>query len=203
MKLKLYEKNNVPQDVQKVIDVLNDGGIVIIPTDTTYAIACHALKEKSVERICKIKNIDPAKSRLSIVCYDLSSTSQYAKIDNTVFKLIKSYLPGPFTFILPGTTRLPKIFHNRKEVGIRMPDNPILTEISRVLDAPIMTTSLPLPEGCEPEFYIDPELIDEEFADRVDLVVDGGMGSFEQSTVVDLTGLTPEIIRQGKGIFAQ
>ena len=122
MLLKLYDKNNNPQDLQRIIDILNDGGLIIYPTDTMYAIGCHGLKERAIERICRIKEIDPRKNNLSIICYDLSSISEYAKVDNNIFKLMKHNLPGPFTFILNGTNRLPKIFRNRKEVGIRMPD---------------------------------------------------------------------------------
>ena len=143
MLLKLYNKNNHPADLQRVVDLLNDGGLIIYPTDTMYAIGCHGLKERAIERICRLKGIDPKKNNLSIICYDLSSISEYAKVDNATFKLMKRNLPGPFTFILNGTTRLPKIFRNRKEVGIRMPDNPIIQEIARLLDAPIMTTTLP------------------------------------------------------------
>ena len=115
MLLKLYEKNNNPADLQQVIDILNDGGIIIYPTDTMYAIGCHGLKERAIERICQLKNTDPKKNNLSIICYDLSSISEYAKFDNNTFKLMKRNLPGAFTFILNGTVRLPKIFRNRKE----------------------------------------------------------------------------------------
>ena len=114
MLLKLYDKNNNPQDLQRIIDILNDGGLIIYPTDTMYAIGCHGLKERAIERICRIKEIDPRKNNLSIICYDLSSISEYAKVDNNIFKLMKHNLPGPFTFILNGTNRLPKIFRNLK-----------------------------------------------------------------------------------------
>ena len=158
MLLKLYEKNNNPQDLQQVVDILNDGGLIIYPTDTMYAIGCHGLKERAIERICRIKNIDPRKNNLSIICYDLSSISEYAKVDNNTFKLMKRNLPGPFTFILNGTNKLPKIFRNRKEVGIRMPDNHIIREIARLLDAPIMTTTLPHEADEDLEYMTDPEL---------------------------------------------
>ena len=180
MILKLYEKNNNPQDLQRIVDLLNDGGLIIYPTDTMYAIGCHGLKERAIERICRIKEIDPKKNNLSIICYDLSSISEYAKVDNNIFKLMKRNLPGPFTFILNGTNRLPKIFRNRKEVGIRMPDNSIIREIARLLDA-------------------DPELIDEKLGDVVDLVIDGGIGGIEPSTVVNCTEGEAAIVRQGKG----
>lgn len=199
MLLKLYNKNNNPADLQHVIDLLNNGGLIIYPTDTMYAIGCHGLKERAIERICRLKDIDPKKNNLSIICYDLSSISEYAKVDNATFKLMKRNLPGPFTFILNGTTRLPKIFRNRKEVGIRMPDNPIIREIARLLDAPIMTTTLPHDEDEDIEYVTDPELIDEKWGERVDLVIDGGIGNMEGSTVVDCTQGEAEIVRQGAG----
>ena len=146
MLLKLYDKNNNPNDIAEIIRILEDGGLIIYPTDTKYAIGCHGLKERAIERICKIKNIDPKKNNLSIICYDLSNISEYAKVDNGTFKLMKRNLPGPFTFILTTGSRLPKIFRNRKEVGIRVPDNNIIREICRQLDAPIMTTTLPYNE---------------------------------------------------------
>ena len=164
MLLKLYDKNNNPQDLQRIIDILNDGGLIIYPTDTMYAIGCHGLKERAIERICRIKEIDPRKNNLSIICYDL-----------------------------------PKIFRNRKEVGIRMPDNNIIREIARLLDAPIMTTTLPYEEHEDLEYMTDPELIDEKFGDIVDLVIDGGIGGIEPSTVVKCTDNELEIVRQGKG----
>ena len=199
MLLKLYEKNNNPSDLRQIVDILNDGGIIIYPTDTMYAIGCHGLKERAIERICQLKNIDPKKNNLSIICYDLSSISEYAKVDNNIFKLMKRNLPGAFTFILNGTTRLPKIFRNRKEVGIRMPDNSIIQDIARLLDAPIMTTTLPHEEQDDIEYITNPELIDEKFGNTVDLVIDGGIGGTEGSTIVDCTQGGFEIIRQGKG----
>ena len=199
MLLKLYNKNNNPADLQRVVDLLNDGGLIIYPTDTMYAIGCHGLKERAIERICRLKGIAPKKNNLSIICYDLSSISEYAKVDNATFKLMKRNLPGPFTFILNGTTCLPKIFRNRKEVGIRMPDNPIIQEIARLLDAPIMTTTLPHEEHDDIEYVTDPELIDEKWGDQVDLVIDGGIGNMEGSTVVDCTQGEAEIVRQGAG----
>jgi tRNA threonylcarbamoyl adenosine modification protein (Sua5/YciO/YrdC/YwlC family) len=197
MLLKLYDKNNSAADLQRVADVLNDGGIIIYPTDTTYAIGCNALKERAVERICRIKEIDPRRNNLSIICNDLSVVSQYAKLDNDIFKLMKRNLPGPFTFILPTGNRLPKIFRNRREVGIRLPDHPVIREITRWLDAPIMTTSLP--RDADDQYLADPELIDEQYGAEVDLVIDGGMGDTLPSTIVSCTGDEPEIVRQGKG----
>ena len=163
MLLKLYSKNNRPEDLQRIVDILNDGGIIIYPTDTVYALGCHALKERPIERICKLKNIDPRKNNLSIICYDLS--------------------------------------RNRKEVGIRVPDNAIIREICRLLDAPILTTTLPLEEGEDIEYITEPELIDEKFGEKVDLIIDGGTGGIEPSTVINCCDDVPEIVRQGKGIL--
>lgn len=198
---KLYAKNNTPESLQRIVDVLNEGGIIIYPTDTMYAIGCHALKERPIERICKLKNIDPRKPKLSIICYDLSDISMYARVDNATFKVMKRNLPGPFTFILNANSRLPKIFRNRKEVGIRIPDYAVIREICRLLEAPILTTTLPLGEGEDIEYVTDPELIDERFGRIVDLVIDGGIGGIEPSTVVNCCNDTLEIVRQGKGIL--
>ncbi len=201
MLLKLYEKNNNPKDLDRIIETLQAGGLIIYPTDTMYAIGCHGLKEHAIESICKFKNIDPRKNNLSIICYDLSNISEYAKVNNSTFKLMKRNLPGPFTFILNTGNRLPKIFRNRKEVGIRIPDNNIIREICRLLDAPILTTTLPLEEGEEIEYITTPELIEEKFGNQVDLVIDGGIGGIEPSTIVDCTNEEAEIVRQGKGIL--
>lgn len=199
MILKLYTKNNAPAVLQQIVDTLNDGGIVIYPTDSRYAIGCHALKERAIEQVCRLKGIDPKKSHLSVICYDLSTVSEYAKVDNNTFKLMKRHLPGPFTFILEASSRLPKIFKGRKEVGIRMPDNAIVSEIAQLLGAPILTTSLPYDEDEDFAYLIDPELIAEKWEDQVDIVIDGGMGGADLTTVVDCTEGSPEIIRQGIG----
>lgn len=199
MLLKLYEKNNDPAVLEKIRELLENGGIMIYPTDTMYAIGCHALKERAVERICRIKGIDPKKNNLSVICYDLSNISHYAKMDNATFKLMKRNLPGPFTFILEGTSRLPKIFRSRKEIGIRMPDHPVVLEISRLLDAPILTASIPYNDSEDSGYATEPELIEEKWGNSVDLVIDGGTGSLDVSTVVDCTGPDFEIVRQGIG----
>jgi tRNA threonylcarbamoyl adenosine modification protein (Sua5/YciO/YrdC/YwlC family) len=199
MILKLYTKNNAPAVLQQIVDTLNDGGIVIYPTDSRYAIGCHALKERAIEQVCRLKGIDPKKSHLSVICYDLSTVSEYAKVDNNTFKLMKRHLPGPFTFILEASSRLPKIFKGRKEVGIRMPDNAIVSEIAQLLGAPILTTSLPYDDDEDIAYLIDPELIAEKWEDQVDIVIDGGMGGADLTTVVDCTEGSPEIIRQGIG----
>lgn len=198
MIIKLYESNNNPNDIECIVDIINEGGIIIYPTDTMYAMGCHGLKERSIERICKLKNINPKKNNLSIICYDLSTISEYAKVDNATFKLIRRNIPGPFTFILNTNNSLPKIFRSRKEVGIRLPDNNIIREIAKALDAPIMTTTLPIDE-IEIEYNTNPELIEEKFGSEVDLIIDGGIGGIEPSTIVDCTNGEFEIVRQGKG----
>lgn len=199
MILKLYQKNNAPAVLQQVVDTLNDGGIIIYPTDSKYAIGCHALKERAIEQVCRFKGIDPKKNHLSVICYDLSTVSEYAKLDNNTFKLMKRHLPGPFTFILEASGRLPKIFKGRKEVGIRMPENAIIQEIAQLLGAPILTTSLPYEEDEDIAYLTDPELIAEQWEDQVDLIIDGGIGGFDETTVVDCTDGTPVIVRQGLG----
>lgn len=200
---KLYLKNNNPNELQRIVDLLNDGGIIIYPTDTMYAIGCHALKERPIERICKLKGIDPKKKSLAIICNDLSNISEYAQIDNPTFKLMKRNLPGAFTFILKANSRLPKIFRNRKEVGIRIPDHPIIREICQMLEAPILTTTLPWDKDEEIEYITNPELIEEKFGKEADLVIDGGIGGMEPSTIVDCSEGEASIIRQGKGILNQ
>ena len=200
---KLYAHDNYFRTLQRVSDILNGGGVIIYPTDSVYAIGCHALKSNAIERICEIKRIDSLKSRFSIICYDLSEVSKYARMDNRSFKLMKRNLPGPFTFILEGSNKLPKIFRNRKTIGIRMPANAIISEISKFLGAPIITSSLPLSDNEEPEYETTPELINERFGDAVDLVIDGGIGETFLSTVVDCTNGNYNIVRQGKGILQE
>lgn len=198
MLIKLYEQNPNQKEIDRVVSVLQDGGLIIYPTDTVYAIGCDALNVRAVEEICKMKDINPAKSNLSIICYDLSNISEYAKIDNAIFKLMKKNLPGPFTFILNTTSSLPKIYKNKKTVGIRIPDNNIIRELVRNLGNPILTTSVK-DEDEVVEYTTDPELIYEKYQDKIDIVIDGGFGGIEGSTVVDCTSDEPEIIRQGKG----
>ncbi|CDE87593.1 sua5/YciO/YrdC/YwlC family protein [Prevotella sp. CAG:891] len=201
--IKLYSKDNPIERIQKVVDVLNSGGVIIYPTGMTYALGCHALKERAVERICKIKQVNPAAHNLSVVCYDMSSISEYAHISTPIYKLMKRNLPGAFTFILPGKNKLPKIFRKRKsnEIGIQMPDNPILRDILEVLNAPLMTASLPISVDQDLNELIDPELVNEKYESVVDLVIDGGVGQEGASTVVDCLGEDYQIIRQGKGVL--
>lgn len=194
---KLYERNNSPRDMAEIIQLLNDGGVLIYPTDTVYAIGCHALKERAVERICKLKGIDPQKKDLSIICHDMKQISEYAKVDNEAFKLMKQNIPGPFTFVLPTNNRLPKIFRGRKEVGIRVPDNNIVCEICRLLEAPLMTTSLPYDETDDIEYLTTPELIEEKWGEKVDMIINGGIGGITPGTIVSLMDGEVEILRQG------
>ncbi|GHV58573.1 threonylcarbamoyl-AMP synthase [Bacteroidia bacterium] len=198
MLIKLYENNPSQREIDKIVKILREGGIIIYPTDTVYAMGCDALNVRAVEEICKRKNINPQKARLSIISYDLSSISEYAKVNNAVFKLMKKNLPGPFTFILNATSSLPKIYKNRKEVGIRIPDNTIIRTIVKELGNPVLSTSVRTKDDIL-EYATDPELIEEEYGDKVDMVIDGGYGGLEPSTVVDCTGNEIEIVRQGKG----
>jgi len=200
MLLKIYPENPNQRKVDKVVEVLRDGGLVIYPTDTLYAIGCDALNVRAVEKICRIKGVNPQKANLSIICYDLSGASEYAKINNATFKLMKQHLPGPFTFILPTCNELPKIYKNRKEVGIRIPNHAIVREIVHSLGNPILTMSIHENDE-QPEYVTDPELIYETYMQQVDIVIDGGYGSVEASTVVDCMSDEIEVIRQGKGVL--
>lgn len=198
MLIKIYPENPNPREVAKVVKVLRDGGLVVYPTDTVYAVGCDALNVRAVERICDLKGVNPQKSNLSIICYDLSNISEYAQVSNAAFKLLKRNLPGPFTFILPTSSRLPKVYRNRKEVGIRIPDNEIVRSIVRELGNPILTMSV-RDEDEVVEYTTDPELIHEKYVGVVGLVVDGGYGGVEASTVVNCVDDVFEVVRQGKG----
>ena len=184
MLLKIYPKNPNSKEIDKVVSVLRDGGLVIYPTDTLYAMGCDALNVRAVEKICRIKGVDPRKSNLSIICYNLSGVSEYAKINNATFRLLKQHLPGPFTFILPTCGELPKIYKDRKEVGIRIPDHAIVREIVHSLGNPVMTMSVH-DNDEQSEYITDPELIYEKYMQQVDIVIDGGLGTMEVSTVVN------------------
>jgi tRNA threonylcarbamoyl adenosine modification protein (Sua5/YciO/YrdC/YwlC family) len=200
MLIRIYNENPNEREIEKVVSVLRDGGIVIYPTDTLYGIGCDALNVRAVEKICELKGINPQKSNLSIICNDLSAMSEYAKVSTPIFKLMKKNLPGPFTFILPTTSSLPKIYKNKKTVGIRVPDNNIIREIVALLGNPVLSTSVK-DEDEEMEYITDPELIHEKWGHIADIVIDGGTGGTEASTVVDCSSGEPEIIRQGKGML--
>lgn len=198
MLTKIYSENTNLREVSKVVKILKEGGLVIYPTDTVYAIGCDALNVRAVEKICAMKGVNPQKAQLSVICYDLSDISEYAKVGNSAFKLLKKNLPGPFTFILPASSNLPRIFRNRKEVGIRVPDNNVIRTIVKELGNPVLTMSLRDDDEIL-EYSTDPELIYEKYGSSFDCVVDGGYGGIEPSTVVNCVDDEFEIIRQGKG----
>lgn len=199
MLIKIYPDNPNPRDLEEVVRVLRDGGVVIYPTDTVYGIGCDITQPKAVERVMKIKGIKPKKAQFSFICSDLSHIADFAKVDNSTFKLLKRNLPGPFTFILPGLSKVPSYFlSKRKSVGIRIPNHPIPIELVRILGNPILTTSLKDDDEVI-EYTTDPELIYEKYNDEVDVVIDGGYGNNVASTVVDCTTSEVEVIREGKG----
>ena len=202
MLTKLYTENPNPKQIESIVRVLQGGGVIIYPTDTVYGIGCDIHNQKAVERIARIKGIKPEKAEFSFICRDLSHLSEYARqVSNPVFKLMKRNLPGPFTFILNASSKVPKILESKKKtVGIRIPDNKIVTTIVEQLGNPLLTTSIHF-DDTQIEYATDPELIHEKFVDLVDLVVDGGYGGAMFSTVVNCTGDEPEIIRQGLGIL--
>ena len=199
MYVKLFEDNPNGRDIRKVVDILKDGGVIIYPTDTIYAMGCDINQVKAVQRVCHLKGVKSEKANFSIICQDLSNIAMYAKVSNEVFKLMKHNLPGPFTFILPATNRLPNVMMNRrKTIGIRVPDNFIVQAIVEELGNPLLTTSVKADDEVV-EYMTDPELIHERYGNLVDLVIDGGYGKNVASTVVDCTGDEITIVRQGIG----
>ena len=196
--IKLYNENPNPKEIAKVVKVLQSGGLVIYPTDTIYGLGCDITKTKSLEKIAKIKGVQLEKANLSFICNDLSHLSDYVKqLDSATFKILKRALPGPYTFILPGSNNLPKVFKKKKTVGIRIPDNNIIRTLVAELGNPIVSTSI-RDEDDVLEYTTDPELIFEKWQGLVDIVIDGGYGDNEPSTVIDLTE-EPIVIREGKG----
>ena len=196
--IKLYNENPNPKEIAKVVKVLQSGGLIIYPTDTIYGLGCDITKTKSLEKIAKIKGVQLEKANLSFICNDLSHLSDYVKqIDSATFKILKRALPGPYTFILPGSNNLPKVFKKKKTVGIRIPDNNIIRTLVAELGNPIVSTSI-RDEDDVLEYTTDPELIFEKWQGLVDVVIDGGYGDNEPSTVIDLTE-EPAVIREGKG----
>ncbi|MDE6191147.1 MAG: threonylcarbamoyl-AMP synthase [Muribaculum sp.] len=195
--LPMYPTSLNEKYLEHAVDTLRSGGIIIYPTDTLYAIGCDALNNNAIERICRIKGINPQKTELSIICHDISQAAEYARIDNRAFKMLKEYLPGPFTFLLPSSTRLPKVFKGRKTVGIRIPDNPIPTAIAGMLGNPILTTSV---EDDGEGSLIYPQSLAIQYDGSADLIIDGGEGNEIPSTIVDITDSSaPVIVRQGAG----
>ncbi|MBQ0030626.1 MAG: threonylcarbamoyl-AMP synthase [Paludibacteraceae bacterium] len=199
MLVRIYPENPQEREIERVVQFLRDGGLIIYPTDTVYGLGCDIFNTKAVEKICHYKQIDLRKANLSFICHDLSNISQYAKVDDKTFKLMKRNLPGPFTFILNGNNSLPKLFKNKKTVGIRVPDNNIIRELVKGLGNPIMSTSVKDDSTDEMEYFTDPELMQEKMGHIADVIINGGYGSLEPSTVVDCTGDEPVIVRQGKG----
>ncbi len=200
MLLKIHPDTPDPRRIHGVVETLRNGGIIIYPTDTVYALGCDIFQHKALEEIARIKKIDPNKAHFSFVCHDLSHLSDYTKpLDNNIFKMLKRNLPGPFTFILEANNDVPKRFRkNKKTVGIRVPANNIAREIVRQLGHPILSTSLISGDDIL-EYYTDPELIHEKYAKLVDLVIDGGVGGIEPSTIIDCSRNEWEIIREGLG----
>ncbi len=200
MFLQINSENPSSRKIAKVVECLENGGIIIYPTDTVYGLGCDIHNPKAVERICRIKGIKPNKANLSFICNDLSHLSEYAaQLDNQTFKLLKRTLPGPFTYILKASNVVPKLFKsNKKTVGIRVPDNNIAQTIIAELGRPILSTSLKS-ENDFIEYLTDPYDIHEQYQKLVDIVIDGGVGGNQPSTVVDCTGSSPEVIRQGAG----
>ncbi len=202
MLIHLHPVDPQPRLVKQVVECLLDGGIIIYPTDTIYGLGCDIFQKKGIERICRIKNVDPAKAQLSFVCSDLSDLSKYTKsISTPLYRLLKNYLPGPYTFILPASKDVPKILQSRKStIGLRVPDNKIANHIVDLLNHPLLSASLP---GDMVEDYTDPETMFEKFGNLVDFVIDGGIGGMEPSTVIDCTDEPYTIIRQGLGVWEE
>ncbi|MGL2964445.1 L-threonylcarbamoyladenylate synthase [Flavobacterium sp. RSB2_4_14] len=197
--IKIYEDKPNEAAIKKVVDVLRNGGLIIYPTDTVYGLGCDITNTRALERIAKIKDIKLEKANFSFICHDLSNLSDYVKqIDTATFKILKRALPGPYTFILPGNNDLPKEFRKKKTVGIRVPDNNIALEIVKMLGNPIVSTSIH-DEDEVLEYSTDPELIFEKWQNKVDLVIDGGYGDNIGSTIIDLSGYEPVVVREGKG----
>jgi len=197
--IKLYEENPNSKEINKIVSILQKGGLIIYPSDTVYALGCDITNTKALEKVAKIKGVKLAKANFSFVCKDLSNLSDYVRqIDTKTFKLLKRALPGPYTFILPSNNNLPSSFKKKKEVGIRVPDNGIINAIVSALGNPIVSTSI-YDEDEIIEYTTDPELIFEKWKNKVDVIVDGGYGGNVASTIINLTGDEPILIREGKG----
>ncbi|PYF72677.1 L-threonylcarbamoyladenylate synthase [Pedobacter nutrimenti] len=200
MLIKIYPENPNPKAIEQVVEVLKKGGLIIYPTDTVYGLGCDITNQKAIEKICQIRGIKPDKANFSFVCSDLRHISDFIKpIDTTTFRVLKKALPGPYTFILNANNNVPKLLSSKKKtVGIRVPDNEIAQEIVRQLGNPIISASIKDDDELI-EYSTDPELIHEKYEELVDLVIDGGYGDNEPSTVIDCTSGDFEVIRTGKG----
>lgn len=202
MFLKVHPENPQERYIQIISECLLSGGIIIYPTDTIYGLGCDIYQQKAIERICRIKQIDPPKAQLSFVCYDLSDLSMYTRsISTPLYRVLKNHLPGPYTFILPASKEVPKILKSRKNsIGLRVPDNLIARTIVHNLGHPVLSTSLP---GELVEEYTNPEIIYEQFKNLVDIVVDGGLGNMIPSTIIDYTSGEAEVVRRGAGVWEE
>jgi tRNA threonylcarbamoyl adenosine modification protein (Sua5/YciO/YrdC/YwlC family) len=202
MLIHVHPDNPQPRLIRQAAEVLRDGGVIVYPTDTIYGLGCDIFNHKAVEKICRIKGVDPARAQLSFVCYDLSHLSEYARqLSTPVYRNLRQYLPGPYTFILGASRQVPKILKTKKDtVGIRVPGNEIAREIARELGNPILSASLP---GEQVEDYTDPDAIHDRFEKLVDLVIDGGIGGTVPSTIVDYTSGEPVVVREGAGEWHQ
>lgn len=199
--LTIYPTSINERAIEQAAEALQQGEIIIYPTDTLYALGCDALNNRAIERLCAAKGINPAKQMLSVVCDGISQASDYAHIDNRAFSILKDYLPGPFTFILPASPRLPKVFKGRKTVGIRVPDSPIAAALATALGHPVLSASVGV-DPDSPEEAASPESLGLEYAAAASLIIDGGQGGTVPSTVVDLTDpADPVVVRRGKGAF--
>ena len=199
--LKFYDGSINSRNIDEVVRVLRDGGVIIYPTGTLYAFGCDALNVRAIERLCRLKAINPDRHLLSVVCSSLSQAAEYARIDNNAFRMLKEYLPGPFTFILPASNTLPKVFRGRKSVGIRIPDNDIALAIAEALGNPLLSTSVEVDDEY-PEGACMPESLALQYQHDVDVLVDDGEGTLELTTIVDcLDSSSPEVVRQGAGDF--
>jgi len=198
MYLHIHPGNPQARNISTAVNILDKGGVIVYPTDTIYGLGCDIHQPKAIQRICRIKNIDPAKAQLSFVCYDLSDMSKYIKtIPTSTYRLLKHYLPGPYTFILEASKEVPKLLKSKKDtVGLRIPHNNIARNIVKELGRPILSASLP---GEMVEEYTDPELIYRNFHKLVDVVIDGGIGGMTPSTVIDCTSEEPIVLRKGLG----
>jgi tRNA threonylcarbamoyl adenosine modification protein (Sua5/YciO/YrdC/YwlC family) len=198
MVIHVHPDNPQPRAIKTIVETLQKGGVIIYPTDTIYGIGCDIFQPKAIERICRIKQVNPQKAQLSFICYDLSDLSKYTKsISTPLYRLLKSHLPGPYTFILPASREVPKLLKSKKDtIGLRVPGNNIARTIVQELGRPILSASLP---GEMVEEYTDPELMQENFGNLVDLVVDGGIGGWVPSTIIDCVPEPPVVLRQGAG----
>ena len=200
MLLPIHPDNPQPRALQQAVRTLQEGGVIIYPTDTIYGLGCDIYNAAAIERICRIKGIQPKAAQFSFICCDLSHLSDYARsVDTPTFRLLKAALPGPYTFILEASKAVPKALKNKKDtVGIRVPEHKIAHELVKALGHPIMSVSLPM-QNADVEHFTDPEAIYERFGNVVDIVIDGGMGGTEPSTVIDCTSSTPSLVREGAG----